>query len=75
MPAPVGDASPSTFHEPLSPAACRCGHLPGAHMRVVPIGTGVSVGGYRLEPSGPCTICGAPRCGAFSGPAPGRSPP
>ncbi len=38
---------------------CRCSHLPTHHMVVVPIGTSAS---YRLDPTGPCAICGESIC-------------
>jgi hypothetical protein len=44
-------------------ALCRCGHLPTHHMQVVPTRES---GGYRLEPSGPCGLCGEGVCRKFS---------
>ncbi len=38
---------------------CRCGHFPTDHMTVQPIGTS---GNFRLDPSGPCAICGESAC-------------
>jgi len=48
-------------------ARCRCGHLPTHHMVVVPVG---ATGNYRLEPTGPCALCGEGTCRKFS---PGES--
>lgn len=62
----VGGPSPPILQDASPRVVCRCGHLPGAHMRVVPIGSGGSIGGFRLDPSGPCAVCGSPRCAAFS---------
>ncbi|HZY70250.1 MAG TPA: hypothetical protein VFF67_04645 [Thermoplasmata archaeon] len=44
---------------------CRCGHFPATHMRVLPVTDG-HAGGYRLDPSGPCTICGEAACARFT---------
>ncbi len=44
-------------------ARCRCGHLPTHHMVVVPMG---SSGNFRLEPSGPCALCGEAVCRKYS---------
>ncbi|HTW55530.1 MAG TPA: hypothetical protein VMG36_03675 [Thermoplasmata archaeon] len=41
---------------------CRCGHLPTHHMVVAPAPGG---GGYRLDPSGPCQLCGEASCRAY----------
>ncbi|MEM0129460.1 MAG: hypothetical protein QXG65_04805 [Thermoplasmata archaeon] len=49
---------------------CACGHLPTHHMRVVPVDAG---GNQRLDPSGPCEICGPAICAEFR-PRP-RPPP
>jgi hypothetical protein len=46
------------------PNRCRCGHYPVAHMRVVAVGP-ASAGSSRLEPSGPCEVCGAAACAKF----------
>lgn len=43
---------------------CRCGHYPTSHMRVVPIERGG--GSFRLDPDGPCAICGEPGCHRFT---------
>jgi len=45
-----------------SRARCRCGHLPTHHMVVVAIAPNAS---YRLDPSGPCAICGESVCRRF----------
>ncbi len=57
-------ASEST-NEPPAPnrARCRCGHLPTHHMVVVAVGAS---GNFRLEPSGPCAICGEAVCRKFA---------
>jgi hypothetical protein len=47
---------------------CRCGHLPTHHMVVVGSGTG---GNFRLDPSGPCAICGEAVCRKFTPGGPG----
>ncbi|HXQ48170.1 MAG TPA: hypothetical protein VN842_00105 [Thermoplasmata archaeon] len=44
-------------------ARCRCGHLPTHHMVVLPVGAS---GNFRLEPSGPCALCGEGICRKFS---------
>ncbi|HTW39627.1 MAG TPA: hypothetical protein VMF04_02045 [Thermoplasmata archaeon] len=44
-------------------ARCRCGHLPTHHMVVQPIG---SSGNFRLEPFGPCALCGEGVCRKFA---------
>jgi hypothetical protein len=44
-------------------AHCRCGHLPTHHMTVQPA---ASSGNYRLEPSGPCALCGEGVCRKFT---------
>ncbi|MCI4365492.1 MAG: hypothetical protein L3K10_05470 [Thermoplasmata archaeon] len=44
-------------------ARCQCGHLPTHHMVVVAIGLS---GGFRLEPSGPCALCGEATCRRFT---------
>ncbi|MCI4339011.1 MAG: hypothetical protein L3J68_01595 [Thermoplasmata archaeon] len=48
---------------PAMRARCRCGHLPTHHMVVVPVGVSAS---FRLEPSGPCAICGDAVCRKFT---------
>ncbi|HLM91327.1 MAG TPA: hypothetical protein VK424_04660 [Thermoplasmata archaeon] len=53
-----GSAAPSP-----SRSRCRCGHLPTHHMVVLPIGTSDS---FRLDPSGPCAICGEGVCRHFA---------
>ena len=42
---------------------CRCGHLPTHHMVVVPVGDSAN---FRLDPSGPCVICGEANCKRFT---------
>ncbi len=64
MPARTGERPAATI--PVG-RRCRCGHWPGDHMVVVPIGT---TGNFRLEPSGPCALCGDTVCLHFA-PAPG----
>ncbi|MGA8543091.1 MAG: hypothetical protein WB947_06100 [Thermoplasmata archaeon] len=44
-------------------ARCRCGHLPTHHMLVVPVGSSAS---FRLDPSGPCALCGEGVCRKFT---------
>ena len=48
-------------------ARCRCGHLPTHHMLVVPI---PETDSFRLDPAGPCAICGESVCRRFQ-PVPG----
>ncbi|HYA57508.1 MAG TPA: hypothetical protein VEH57_03480 [Thermoplasmata archaeon] len=38
---------------------CRCGHLPTHHMVVVATS---ATANFRLEPSGPCVLCGEAGC-------------
>ncbi|HTZ61966.1 MAG TPA: hypothetical protein VMC82_04945 [Thermoplasmata archaeon] len=52
------DAAPSP-----SRARCRCGHLPTHHMVVIAVAGNAN---YRLEPSGPCAICGESVCKKFT---------
>jgi len=42
---------------------CRCGHFPTDHMTVQPVGTS---GNFRLEPSGPCAVCGESACRRYA---------
>ncbi|MCI4317183.1 MAG: hypothetical protein L3J96_01470 [Thermoplasmata archaeon] len=42
---------------------CRCGHYPTSHMRVVPV---AESGSFRLEPNGPCSLCGEAACRQFT---------
>jgi hypothetical protein len=44
---------------------CRCGHYPTTHMRVAPIGPGAG-GSFRLDPEGPCAVCGEASCRRFT---------
>ncbi len=55
----------SSPDEPPAPVRtrCRCGHLPTHHMVVVPAG---GTGNFRLEPSGPCVLCGEAVCRKFT---------
>ncbi|HYK92888.1 MAG TPA: hypothetical protein VEY07_02455 [Thermoplasmata archaeon] len=53
---------------------CRCGHFPGSHMRVVPLGPS-ETSSFRLEASGPCVTCGAAACPKYQGVAPVEPPP
>lgn len=46
---------------------CRCGHFPTDHMVVVPVGAS---GNFRLDPSGPCALCGESVCRKFAPGAP-----
>ncbi|HXY46905.1 MAG TPA: hypothetical protein VEK13_03280 [Thermoplasmata archaeon] len=63
----VSRATTETAGESFSRARCRCGHLPTHHMVVVPIGSTFS---FRLEPTGPCAICGEAVCRRFQPGAP-----
>jgi hypothetical protein len=47
----------------VSKTRCRCGHLPTHHMVVAPVG---SSGNFRLDPSGPCALCGEAVCRHFT---------
>jgi hypothetical protein len=58
-PRPADDPTPL----PASRHRCRCGHFPTDHMVVVPVG---STGNFRLDPVGPCAICGEGGCRKFS---------
>ncbi|MCI4370696.1 MAG: hypothetical protein L3J81_05140 [Thermoplasmata archaeon] len=51
--------------EVASAHRCRCGHYPTTHMRVVPAG-GSAAGSFRLEPVGPCQVCGESSCRRFA---------
>ncbi len=67
-PAPRGDPMPrrtAAESEPTTPNRhrCRCGHFPTDHMVVTPVGAS---GNFRLDPSGPCTICGEGVCRKFT---------
>ncbi len=55
----------SSPDDPAAPARarCRCGHLPTHHMVVVPT---AGAGNFRLDPSGPCAICGEAVCRKFT---------
>jgi hypothetical protein len=41
---------------------CRCGHYPTHHMVTKVLAGSAS---YRLDPVGPCSICGASACPAY----------
>jgi hypothetical protein len=58
-------AGPEESLGPTSPVRghCRCGHLPTHHMVVVPVG---ATGNFRLDPIGPCSICGEATCKRFT---------
>ncbi|MCI4328890.1 MAG: hypothetical protein L3J86_04835 [Thermoplasmata archaeon] len=64
---------PTRRAPPMEPSRhlCACGHFPGDHVRVVPIPSGGSGGGFRLEMTGPCAVCGSVVCPAFG---PSRTP-
>ncbi|MFZ0699387.1 MAG: hypothetical protein WAN74_04265 [Thermoplasmata archaeon] len=42
---------------------CRCGHLLTNHMQVEAI---LGSASFRLEPTGPCAVCGEGLCRKFS---------
>ncbi|MGA8303963.1 MAG: hypothetical protein WA691_00650 [Thermoplasmata archaeon] len=44
-------------------ARCRCGHWPTQHMVVRPVEGSAN---FRLEPSGPCGVCGEAECRKFA---------
>ncbi|MCI4350063.1 MAG: hypothetical protein L3K15_00910 [Thermoplasmata archaeon] len=44
---------------------CRCGHFPTHHMKVAPVEER-RPGGFRLEPTGPCAVCGESACPRFA---------
>ncbi|HLN50763.1 MAG: hypothetical protein ACLQD9_03165 [Thermoplasmata archaeon] len=48
---------------PPSRGRCRCGHLATHHMVVKPVEGSAS---FRLEPSGPCQVCGEALCRKFT---------
>ncbi len=58
---------------PTTPARgrCRCGHLPTHHMVVVPATTSAN---FRLDPSGPCILCGEAACRRYTPGASAASP-
>ncbi|HYB63328.1 MAG TPA: hypothetical protein VEE86_02770 [Thermoplasmata archaeon] len=41
---------------------CRCGHYPTHHMVTRPVERSSN---FRLDPGGPCAICGAENCRAY----------
>ena len=44
---------------------CACGHAPTTHMIVVAISDG-GLGGFRLDPDGPCALCGSGSCARYA---------
>lgn len=46
---------------------CRCGHFPTTHMVVRPADPRAEIpGGYRLEASGACRVCGEAACPRYT---------
>ncbi|MFI5414956.1 MAG: hypothetical protein ACHQ16_04730, partial [Candidatus Lutacidiplasmatales archaeon] len=64
-PPPMVARAAPTGPNASGPARCRCGHYPTSHMRVAPVGAG-SPGNFRLEPTGPCAVCGDAGCARFT---------
>ncbi|MGI0070829.1 MAG: hypothetical protein ACRECT_01965 [Thermoplasmata archaeon] len=56
-------SEPATGAAMPSRARCACGHLPTHHMVVTSVGSSAN---FRLDPSGPCAICGEAACHRFT---------
>ena len=58
MPEEKGRTEPVTVPH----GRCRCGHYPTQHTVVRPVGISSS---FRLDPGGPCAVCGEANCRAY----------
>ncbi|HTT15916.1 MAG TPA: hypothetical protein VMH49_00955 [Thermoplasmata archaeon] len=59
----MGGPSATTAPSVRPRGRCRCGHYPSQHMvtRAIPGSSNV-----RLEPSGPCVLCGEGTCRVYA---------